>query len=278
MLLLVGCDANLSGVPFFGPPDSKPAQELFVRATQRDMDAYETLISAASKGDTPSAFYAALINDPGYVRGSSGDLNKAIELYELASKKFTGATHNLALLLLKLDDPKEGARAIELLEQSAAKGRLESMLLAATLLDNGWRGIPKNPAKAVDWYEKAVTTYKDPRAELQLGKAYQDGYGRDQDGAKAQMYLQAGAKDGMIEAQYRMAALADSESVAAQWLVIAALNDPKYNNDATAALTQFNTRQQFNIRRNAEMWLHAHGSATKQISLLTSFTAPVEVP
>ena len=276
---LGGCDSNLTGVPFIGAPDYQQAQERYVRAAQSDTDAERELLAGAMKGEPASAFYAGLLIDPGRTgRTDRGDYEQAARFYESASKAYSGAAHNLALVLLTAGRPEEAATALTLLEQSAAKGRLESMLLAAKLLDNGMGTVAPNPAKAVDWYEKAVTTFKDPRAELELGKAFLFGRGRTADTSKALLYLTAAAKGGMVEAQYRMAGLAKSDSEAAQWLVIAATFDPRYRKDATAAVTQFTQKQQLSIERNAEMWVHAHGSEVQDALELGTYTLPLAKP
>ena len=272
-LLLVGCDATGLGGNLFGGAEAAKAKALFVRAGQLDADAFQQLETSAQKGDAAAAFYAGLLYDPGYAKG--GDIERARELYEQALNSSTGAAHNLALLYLAADTEKGGKRALALLEDAGNRGRVESMMLAASLLENGWAGIPVNKPKAVDWYEMAVTTYKDPRAELQLGKAFHDGAGRSQDNEKAAVFLTSAAKEGMTEAQYRMSFLADDPALALQWLVVAAIAEPKYQAQAQKALLKLSPERQAIVKKNAETWRHAHEVTSDQLSKQGSFTQPV---
>lgn len=273
---LAGCDAG-GGVKALATSsaDVRRASELFGRVQQRDITAMGELEERAGRSDLAAAFFAGLANDPGVV--GPGRPAEAARLYQLAAEAFPGAKHNLALLLLKgaLGKARDSApAALTLLSEAAEKNRLESMLLLAALYERGWDGVDPNPAAAAEWYERAISFAKDPRAEARLGAAYQDGLGRLKDPALAETYLLAAAKAGVSEAQYRMARTVRDPMQVAQWLMVAALGDAQYEGAAKAELDRLSADDQVRAQRNAQMWRYAHQRRHE----LPPFTAPVMEP
>lgn len=274
LLTLAGCDAGVfSGL---GPAaaDAERARDLFVRAQQFDSQAIGELESRAAKSDVVAAFYAGLANDPAVVPG--GNPARAAEFYEVAARSSSGAKHNLALLILKgvLKSGQDASTAVKLLTEAAARDRLESMLMLASLFESGWEGIDRSAPLAAQWYERAMLFSNDPRAVLRVGAALQDGHGRPQDADQAEIYLLAAAKAGVAEAQYRMSRTVQDPMQVAQWMTVAALTDPKYQAAASAALQNLSGQDRARVKVNAELWFHAHARDTG----LVSFTAPVMQP
>jgi TPR repeat protein len=274
LVLLTGCNPGSGLTGLFGSADLVHARNLFNRAQQRDSTSISELAKLAGKGDAYAAFYAGLANDPGVVK--PGDPAKAAAFYQSVVGKFSGAKHNLALLILKgvVEPGQNTSTALELLSGAASKDRIESMLMLASLYDNGWEGIERNPALAAEWYERAMTFENDPRAVARLGAAYQDGIGKTQDEQQAKTYLLAAAEAGISEAQYRMARTVTDPLQAAQWLTVAALGDPRYEKVAIASLADLSVKDQMFVKHNAELWRYAHQNRTD----LVSFSSPVLDP
>jgi TPR repeat protein len=275
LALCAGCDAGTGFGPFAGGrADIARAGELFTRVQQNDWSALAELEERAKKNDLAAAFYAGLALDLGL--GGAGDMDGAAGLYESAGRAFAGAKHNQALLALKGAGQAgaDPALALKLLTEAASKQRLESMLMLASLYERGWPGIDRNPALAAEWYERAVTLANDPWAQVRLGAAYQDGAGRHRDMARTQTYLLAAAKAGVSEAQYRMALTLDDPVQIAQWLAVAALGDSAYEPIAIEAMSRLSRPEQIRVKRNAELWRHAHDRGLQ----LVPFASPVRQP
>ncbi len=272
LLTLAGCDAG-GGLGGLTPSsaDLARAKDLFVRVQQMDGAAVAELEQRAGKADVASAFYAGLANDPAVIKGA--DAARAAGFYQVATRSSAGAKHNLALLILKgvVRSDQDVGLAVKLLTEAAQKDRLESMLMLASLYENGWPGVDRNPALAAEWYERAMTFSNDPRAVARLGAAYQDGIGRPRDREQAETFLLAAAKAGVAEAQFRMARTVQDPLQVAQWLTVAALSDSRYQRQAGDALGSLSVQDQVRVRKNAELWLHAHDRKQE----LVSYTIPV---
>lgn len=274
LLTLAGCDGGVFGG--FAPTsaDAERARDLFVRAQQYDSQAVAELESLASKADLSAAFYAGLANDPAVV--TVGNAGRAAQFYEVAARRSAGAKHNLALLILKgvARSDQDADLAVKLLTEAASKDRLESMLMLASLYENGWNRVAPNAALAAQWFERAMLFSNDPRAVARVGAAFQDGLGRPKDAEQAEIYLLAAAKAGIAEAQYRMTRIVQEPLQSAQWITIAALTDPRYQSEADAALGALPAYDRGRVKENARLWLHAHARETD----LVSFTSPVLEP
>lgn len=275
LLTLAGCDAS-SGIGGLTPSsaDMVRARDLFVRVQQRDAGAVAELEQRAGKANVAAAFYAGLANDPAVIKG--GDAARAAGFYQSASRSSAGAKHNLALLILKgvVRSEQDAGLAVNLLTEAAQKDRLESMLMLASLYENGWPGVERNPALAAEWYERAMNFSNDPRAVARLGAAYQEGSGRPRDLVQAETFLEAAAKAGVAEAQFRMARTVREPLQVAQWLTIAAMTDARYQQPAREALNALSAQDQMRVKTNAELWLHAHDRRQD----LVSYTSPVMEP
>lgn len=254
--LMAGCDSGGFVSRLRG--DESSARSLYERVSQHDAQAHGDLRKRAQGRDAYAAFYAGLAEDPSLHPG--GNAIEAAEMYGLAANALPTAKHNLALLILKgvrrpSDTPQT---ALALLEESADKGIVESMLLLGTIYEKGWRGIPVNPALAVQWYERANVFSNDPRAQYRLGVACLDGFGRSRDEDEAFRLLTAAAKRGLVEAQRELGVRMSDPVQSAQWLSVAAINEPGYRGQADQAMAKLALQERIKVQRSAQMWAHAH--------------------
>lgn len=88
----------------------------------------------------------------------------------------------------------------------AEAGNAVDQFNLAVKYDNG-RGVPKNAAKAVEWFQKAAVQ-GDADAQIQLGHIYNSTYGQNRDipndDAKALEWYQKAAAQGNATAQYHL--------------------------------------------------------------------------
>lgn len=265
-VFLAGCD---SGQSWFGPDRRGAARELYERAAQRDLDAIQALNAVSDTSDPFAKFYAALMLQKGYAQLNN---TRAMQLYTQIRERFLGAKFNLALLLIAA--PKQVPAGLppleQLLAEAADRGRVEPMLVLARLYERGQAGQAVNTALAIQWYERAITHAKDPRAELRLGALLQDGPRR----ADAYALLMSAAKAGYAEAQYRLAFMETDPLASRRWLVVAAVNDKTYARPAAQGLAQLAPGDAFETERQARMWAHAH----RKTNELQPFDSPFEEP
>ena len=84
-------------------------------------------------------------------------------------------------------------------EKLAYRGVAEAQYKLGVMYDIG-KGVPKDDAKAVEWYEKAAAQGH-AEAQYNLGLIYYGGDGVPKDAAKALMWLQKAAAQGNVNAQ-----------------------------------------------------------------------------
>lgn len=273
---LTACDApNFVSHWFRGSVgDRERSAALYERVQQHDVSAMAELKQLAENNDAYAAFFAGLALDPAVQLGP-GDPSAAAAFYEMAGQEVPAAKHNLALLILR------GVRrpgvtnetALQLL-QDVAPGQLQSMLLLGTLYDRGWAEMASNPALAAQWFERAIEYSKDPRAELALGSAFQDGRGRPRDLGAATRLLTSAAKAGLPEAAYRLGAASSDAVQAAQWFVVAAAGDAVFEPRARDALSKLEAGDQAQVRSNALLWLRAHERSHSTAAIVAAITEP----
>ena len=117
--------------------------------------AAKLLAEAFGKGEADAAFYMGRLLE----LGASGnpDVQGAIAMYVAGSSKGSALAKNrLGLLHLEgagvLQDYEKGAK---LICEAAAAGEPNAEFNCGSLLDQG-KGLPKDPKKAIEWYQKAA--------------------------------------------------------------------------------------------------------------------------
>lgn len=268
--LMAGCDSG--GLVSRLRGDESFARDLYGRVNQADAQAQDELRQRAQERDVYAAFYAGLAEDPSLSAG--GDAVEAAQMYGTAMTALPAAKHNLALLILKgvrrpSDTPQT---ALSLLEESANAGIVESMLLLATIYEKGWKGVAVNPALAVQWYTRASEFSNDTWAQYRLGVACLDGFGRAVDEDQALHLLTSAAKKGLVDAQRELGVRMQDPVQSAQWLWVAAINEPIYQRQADQAISKLPLEERIKVQRNAQMWAHAH----RDDLVLLKFAEPIK--
>lgn len=251
-------------------------KHFFQRYLAGDLSARVSLTEKALKADnSESAFFAGLAYDPGILKTES-NADLALSFYTKAAEKYSGAQHNLALLLIKGKSSSNQImqEAKKYLTKASKQGRIESVMLLASLYEKGWPGIEVNTALSIELYEQAIALTGDPRAMTRAGAAHQDRIAGRSDAEKARMYLESAAKQGIAEAQYRMAYMTYDPSLQATWLYIAAKSDGQYEPSARDALEKISLTARNQAKRNGDLWIYAH----MKTSYLVNFTLPVRSP
>jgi uncharacterized protein len=140
--------------------------------------------------------------------GSGGEQNyaKALQLYLQAADLGDAEAQYVSggMLFKGMGAPKDINRAFRLLYQAAVNGQSsavsEQLVGQAFLLG---AGLPKNYAKAIDWYTKAADN-GNVEAQNELGFLYFLGKGVDQDIDKGGSYFLMAARGGLPVAQYNV--------------------------------------------------------------------------
>jgi localization factor PodJL len=131
---------------------------------------------------------------------------------------------------------REGTRAVEanqpegveLLRRAANLGHSPSQFYLSKLYEEGRGGLPKDPAEARRWTERAAEN-GNRQAMHNLGIAYVDGKGGPKNSALAAQWFRRAADLGLVDSQYNLAALheqglgvAKNAAEAYKWYLIAA--------------------------------------------------------
>ena len=95
--------------------------------------------------------------------------------------------------------PKDVAKAVEWYQKAAAQGNSNAQNGLGVAYYNG-EGVPKDVAKAVEWYQKAAAQ-GNSYAQFNLGVAYYNGEGVPKDAAKAVEWFQKAAAQSDVDAQ-----------------------------------------------------------------------------
>lgn len=98
--------------------------------------------------------------------------------------------------------PKDAAKAVEWWQKAAAQGNAKAQTLLGWVYQSG-EGIPKDAAKAVEWWQKAAAQ-GNAYAQTNLGEMHRDGEGVTKDAAKAVGWFQKAAAQGNAVAQYNL--------------------------------------------------------------------------
>jgi hypothetical protein len=140
--------------------------------------------------------------------GSGGEQNfaKALQLYLRAADLGDAEAQYVSggMLFKGMGAPRDINRAFRLLYQAAINGQSsavsEQLVGQAFLLG---AGLPKNYAKAIDWYTKAADN-GNLEAQNELGFLYFIGKGVEQDIDKGGAYFLMAARGGLPVAQYNV--------------------------------------------------------------------------
>jgi TPR repeat protein len=143
-----------------------------------------------------------------YYYGSGGEQNyaKALQLYLQAADLGDAEAQYVSggMLFKGMGAPKDINRAFRLLYQAAVNG--QSSAVSEQLVGQGFllgAGLPKNYAKAIDWYTKAADN-GNTEAQNELGFLYFIGKGVEQDIEKGGAYFLMAARGGLPVAQYNV--------------------------------------------------------------------------
>jgi TPR repeat protein len=104
--------------------------------------------------------------------------------------------------------PKDVAKAVEWFQKAAALGNSDAQNNLGVSYANGY-GVPKDAAKAVEWYQKAAAQ-GNPNAQAKLGSMYDTGEGVPKDAAKAVEWFQKAAALGNSDAQLILGIMYDN--------------------------------------------------------------------
>ena len=128
------------------------------------------------------------------------------EFAELQKKATTGdAQAQLNLGMMYRDGvgvPKDTAKAAEWYQKAAAQGEAKAQFHLGVRYGLG-DGLQKDAAKAAEWYQKAAAQ-GEARAQYNLGSMHDRGEGVPQDAAKALVWYQKAAAQGQVNAQFNL--------------------------------------------------------------------------
>ncbi len=129
--------------------------------------------------------------------------NSLAQLQKQADSGDAEAQSNLGLKYAKGEGvPKDAAKAAEWYQKAAAQGHATAQYVLGLRYAYG-DGVPKDAAKGVEWLQKAAAQgYSD--AQYILGLKYASGIGVPKDAAKAVEWLQKAAAQGLADAQFRL--------------------------------------------------------------------------
>jgi TPR repeat protein len=96
--------------------------------------------------------------------------------------------------------PKDYAKALQWYQKAADQGYAEAQYLLGGLYISGY-GVPQDYAKALQWHQKAADQGF-TNAQFGLGSFYFEGHGVPKDYAKALQWYQKAADQGLANAQY----------------------------------------------------------------------------
>jgi TPR repeat protein len=96
-----------------------------------------------------------------------------------------------------------GAELVAIVQQRAEQDDTEAMLQLGRLFNRGEYGVPKDDAKAVEWYRKAAEKGNHV-AQVNLGIMYEKGHGVAKDEARAVEWYRKAAEKGNARAQFAL--------------------------------------------------------------------------
>ncbi len=123
---------------------------------------------AAEAGDVRGTNMVGRCHELGW--GTPTDFAKAAEYYaEAAGRGYDWAQYNLATLHARgAGVPEDRARALELFRAAAEQGHAKSLTVLGRFHEEGWEGMPRDPATAYALYVRAARA-GDFRAQFNLG-------------------------------------------------------------------------------------------------------------
>lgn len=128
---------------------------------------------------------------------------KFVETKKKAEAGDAGAQFNLGLMYDNGEGvPKDAAKAVEWYQKAAAQGDASAQNNLGWMYDNG-EGVSKDAVKAVAWYQKAAAQ-DHAEAQYYLGEMYAKGEGVPKNSAKAIELTQKAAAQGHVDAQFLM--------------------------------------------------------------------------
>jgi hypothetical protein len=101
--------------------------------------------------------------------------------------------------------PKNAAKAVEWYQKAAAQGNASAQFNLGAMYYGGV-GVPKDAVKAVEWFQKAAAQ-GNASAQFSLGVMYTKGEGMPEDAAKAVEWFQKAAAQGNASAQFNLGAM-----------------------------------------------------------------------
>ena len=124
-------------------------------------------------------------------------------LLKAAEQGNAAAQHNLGVMYDTGEGvPKDAAKAVEWYTKAAKQGHAAAQYNLGVAYRAG-KGVPKDAAKAVEWYTKAAEQGQ-AEAQLHLGRAYANGEGVPKDAAKAVEWYTKAAEQGDAFVQYAL--------------------------------------------------------------------------
>lgn len=139
--------------------------------------------------------------------------DRLAQLKKQADSGDVDAQYNLGVMYNKGEGvPKDVAKAVEWWQKAAAQGQAAAQHLLGLMCAKG-EGVQKNSVKAVEWFQKAAAQ-GDADAQNNLARMYYLGEGIPKDVAKAAEWVQKAAEQGVAMAQARLGGMyEDGEGV-----------------------------------------------------------------
>jgi len=164
---------------------------------------------AAEGGDASAQYNLALMYERG--EGVPRDYREAVRWLKAgADQNLVPAIVDLAEFSLEPPDskiPRDTAKAVEYYEKAASLGSVVAQVRLGTIFTKGLPG-KVDYEEAANWYRKAADQ-NDPDGELGLGVSYALGRGVPVDFEEARRLLSAAANRGQVEAQYDLAIMCE---------------------------------------------------------------------
>lgn len=173
-----------------------------IRLAQKDQasDALPYFLAGCELGYSAACFNAAVCYETGL--GTKKDLIKAKELYEAAVEKgHIAAMYNLGVFYMEGigNVSKDLHKSLDLFERAADAGLKEAQRAMGLHYIRS-----KEVDKAIPFLD-AASKQKDPDAEYYLGLCYENGWGIDENMAKAADLYSKAAHQGHLDATYNLA-------------------------------------------------------------------------
>lgn len=259
-----------------------------------DRSAAGNLKERANKGDRWAAMQYGYLAHIGRLPGLNGrpDYTTAQRAYTLASKvlddagqvrNYAGnhiAAYNLGLMYYYGQGvPRSGAEALRWFLIAANKpasgsnskaGFYPAAVYAARIYANGY-GVPRDARESVKYWRMAAAD-NEPIAIYEFGRALYFGRGIERNEFQAQYQLNRAANQWNVDAMYMLAQIAMKETrfqkanprKAAEWLLIAGMKRPQYNQLADQLMANMNPHQKQSVTSSAASWIRTHNRTPEE--------------